>query len=44
LIGDVFVEESVGAYADADEEQSVEKLIDRDEEQQAVAALAAGAG
>jgi hypothetical protein len=38
------VEEAVGSDADGDEEQGVEKLIDRDEEQQAVAALAAGAG
>jgi hypothetical protein len=38
------VEEAVSAYTDADEEESMEKLIDRDEEQQAIAALAAGAG
>jgi predicted GNAT family N-acyltransferase len=44
LVCEVFVEEAVGAYTDADEEQSVEKLIDRDEKQQAIAALAAGAG
>jgi hypothetical protein len=44
LIGDVSVEEAMGADADGDEEKSMEEFIDRDGEQQRIAAMAADTG
>jgi hypothetical protein len=43
LIGEVFVEEAVGAHANGDEQKSLEEFINRDGEQQRIAALAAAA-
>ncbi len=44
LVGQVFVEEAMGAHANGDEQKSLEEFIDRDGEQQRIAALAAAAG
>lgn len=43
FVGEVLVEQAMGADADGDEEQGVEKFIPCDEQQEAIVALAAGA-
>lgn len=40
FVGEVFVEQAMGADADGNEKQGVEKLVERDEEQNAIVMLA----